>query len=110
MVNIVGKRGSGKTIKLIEYANQLCRQGHKVLIAVPVADMKNYYADRIDKNVLIITLWELLEKKFLYRNYYVLIDELEYSLQLLLKCKDLIFTSAFENIQFVSKEDWEMKE
>ena len=99
MVNIVGKKGSGKTIKLIEYANQLYKQGHKVLIAVPYAGMKNYYADRIDRNVLLITLWELLENKPLYRNYYVLIDELEYSLIMLLKCKDLIVTSAFENIQ-----------
>jgi len=98
MVTIyTGKRGSGKTTKLINEANKLYEEHKKVLFVVTNKVVSDFLRNKgLNKNIEVLTYDEYTNNKSVYRDYDLFIDELEFFLMDLLQNYHIKATSDLE--------------
>ena len=110
MLNIIGERASGKTIKLIDYANMLHALYNNVVIIVARKDFeKEFYSHGLNKDIPVMTASEYLNKGKAPIGYdpYVLIDDSEYVMEGLFRTRHLITTMNSQCLKQVKRSDWD---
>ena len=110
MINIVGGRASGKTTKLIDYANMLHALYNNVVIIVARKDFaQEFYSHGLNKDIPVMTASEYLSKEraSIGCDPYVLIDESEYVIEGLFRTRHLITTMDSQCLKQVKRSDWD---
>ena len=106
-----GKKGSGKTIRLIKEANKQVAQGKKVFMIVLTKDCAQIYKDHgLNDEVKVVTYYEYKTKytgNAKYADAIIYIDEAEWFLQGLFQKHVAGMTIDKENITEVSRADWD---
>ena len=110
MLNVAGKRASGKTTKLIEYANMLYLSGFNPVLIVMREDSKEFYLNKgLNKNIPMYTFDQYRKDRIGIGtdNVTVLIDEVDYILEQVLHTKHLVVTSDVGTIWEIKRSDWD---
>lgn len=110
MINIVGGRASGKTIKLIDYANMLHSLCNNVVVIVARKDFaQDFYSRGLNEDIPVMTASEYLNKgkDSIGHDPYVLIDDSKYVIEGLFRTRHLITTMDSQYLKQVKRSDWD---
>ena len=108
MINYCGGRGSGKTVNLVNKANQAVKRGKKVLIITAYPGAGGLYKScGLDKNIPVISCTEYMNSYNKYRDYELYLDEATYILNVLFRNKVKVVTTDLEDLVILNRKVWD---